>query len=82
MKITRREVDHAARLARLALTEEETRDRGTASLRLVGRRSPTLTHAQGEAIIAGFGRRLAADFPAVNAGSAWRTLPINGSVAP
>jgi predicted permease len=66
----------------LALTEQETRDRGATSLRLVGRRSPSLTHAQGEAFIASFGRRLAADFPAVNAGSTWRTLPINGSVAP
>ncbi len=66
----------------LALTEQETRDRSTTSLRLVGRRPPTRTRAQAEAFITSFGRRLAADFAAVNAGTTWRSLPINGSVAP
>jgi putative ABC transport system permease protein len=66
----------------LALTEPETRDRSTTSLRLVGRRPPTRTRAQAEAFITSFGRRLAADFAAVNAGTTWRSLPINGSVAP
>ena len=61
----------------LGLTEKEKTDRSTTWLRLVGRRSGTLTRAQAEGLIAGFGRRLAADFPAANAGSAWRTVPIN-----
>jgi predicted permease len=60
----------------LGLDEKESRDRSSTSLRLVGRRSSTLTRAQGEAFIANFGRRLAADFPAANAESTWRAVPI------
>ncbi len=48
----------------------------------MGRRSSSLTRAQAEGFIANFGRRLAAEFPAVHAGSTWRTLPINVAVAP
>ena len=66
----------------LALAEQEARDRGTTSLRLVGRRSLTLSREQAGALVAKFGRRLAADFPGVNAQTSWRTVPINGSVAP
>ncbi len=66
----------------LGLTESETTDRSSTFLRLVGRRSSTVTRAQAEAFIADFGRRLAADFPAANAGSAWRTLSIYDSVIP
>ncbi len=66
----------------LGLAEKEIRDRNSTWLRLVGRRSSTLTRAQAEAFIASFGRRLAADFPAANAGSAWRTMPIDRAVAP
>jgi len=66
----------------LGLTEKEKTDRSSAWLRLVGRRSRTLTRAQAEAFIAGFGRRLAADFPAAHAGSGWRTLPIYDSLIP
>ena len=66
----------------LGLTEKETTDRGSHWLRLVGRRSSSLTRAQAEASIANFGRRLAADLPAANAGSTWRTLPIYDSVIP
>ena len=60
----------------LGLDEKETRDRNSTWLRLVGRRSSTLARAQADALIANFGRRLAADFPAVNAESTWRTIPI------
>ena len=66
----------------LGLTEKETADRSAAWLRLVGRRSRTLTRAQAEGFIANFGRRLAAEFPAVHGASTWRTLPLNVSVAP
>jgi len=64
----------------LGLRDKEIRDRRSTWLRLVGRRSSTLTRAQAEGFIAGFGRRLAADFPGANAGSTWRTLPINITV--
>jgi predicted permease len=63
----------------LGLTEKEARDRNSARIRLVGRRSSALTRAQAEAFIAGFGRRLARDFPAAHAESAWRTVPIEDS---
>jgi hypothetical protein len=66
----------------LGLTEKEATDRSATWLRLVGRRSRTLTRAQAEGFIANFGRRLAADFPAVHAASTWRTLPLNVAVAP
>src|SRR6185295_16064115 len=66
----------------LGLTEKEMTDRSVTMLRLVGRRSHTLTRAQADAFIAGFGARLARDFPAVNAASSWRTLPLSFAVAP
>jgi len=66
----------------LGLREEETRDRNSTWVRLVGRRSSTLTGAQAERFVADFGRRLAADHPAVNAGTTWRTRPIIESVVP
>ena len=66
----------------LGLTEKETTDRTATFVRLLGRRSPTLTRAQAEGLIANFGRRLAAEFPAVHAASAWRTLPLEVAVAP
>src|SRR5712691_722438 len=63
----------------LGLSEKEIRDRNSTRLRLVGRRSATLTRAQAEAFIASFGRRLARDFPAANADSTWRIVPIDDS---
>lgn len=66
----------------LGLTEKEMADRSSTWLRLVGRRSRTLSRAQADGFIANFGRRLAAEFPAVNAGSTWRTLPLKVAVAP
>jgi putative ABC transport system permease protein len=66
----------------LALTGTETADRSATWIRLVGRRSHALGRAQGEAFIANFGRRLAAEFPGVHAGSTWRTLPLTVAVAP
>jgi len=63
----------------LGLREKETRDRNSTWLRFVGRRSTTLTRTQAEAFVAGFGRRLARDFPAVHAESTWRTVPIEES---
>ena len=66
----------------LGLTEKETTDRNSAWLRLVGRRSNTLTREQGEAFLTNFGQRLAAEYPTVHAGTAWRTLPIVIATAP
>lgn len=66
----------------LGLTEKEAADRSSTWIRLVGRRSSTLTRAQAEGFIAGFGRRLSAEHPVAHAGSTWRTLPIGESVAP
>ncbi len=66
----------------LALTEKEIPDRNSTWLRLVGRRSSTLSHAQAEGFIANFGRRLAADFPAAHAESTWRTVPILVTMTP
>ncbi|PYQ09261.1 MAG: permease [Acidobacteria bacterium] len=63
----------------LGLSEKETRDRNSTKLRLVGRRSATLTRTQAEAFVAGFGRRLARDFPAANAESTWRIVAIDDS---
>ena len=66
----------------LALTEQDARDRSSTWVRLLGRRSRTLTRAQADAFVSSFGRRLAAEFPAVNAGSTWRRLAVNVAVAP
>jgi predicted permease len=66
----------------LGLTEKETTDRSAGWVRLVGRRADAVTRAETDASIAGFGRRLAADFPATHAGTTWRTLPIYDSVIP
>jgi putative ABC transport system permease protein len=64
----------------LALDDKEANDRNSISLRLVGRRSGTLSRAQAEGFVASFGRRLAADFPAAHAGTTWRTIPIDDTV--
>jgi putative ABC transport system permease protein len=66
----------------LALTEKEGADRSSTWVRLVGRRSRDLTREQAEALIADVGQRLATDFPAANAGTRWRTVPIYESVIP
>jgi putative ABC transport system permease protein len=66
----------------LAFDEKEARDRNSTWVRLVGRRSAGVTRGQAAAFIAGFGRRLAHDFPAADAGSTWRTVPIDESFLP
>lgn len=66
----------------LGLTDKEARDRGATWLRLVGRRSSASGREQAEAFVAGFGRRLAADFPGANAGSSWRTLGLYDAAIP
>ena len=64
----------------LALDQQKSGDRRTTNLRLIGRRSDRLSRADADGFIANFGARLAADFPEVNAGSTWRTIPLNDTV--
>jgi predicted permease len=66
----------------LALDDKESVERTSTWLRLVGRRSSNLSRAQAAGFIANFGRRLAADFPAANAASTWRAVPLNDAVMP
>jgi putative ABC transport system permease protein len=60
----------------LGLTDKEIADRTSTWVRLVGRPSHTLTPAQADGFIAGLGRRLAADFPAVNGGATWQVVSL------
>jgi putative ABC transport system permease protein len=62
--------------------EKESRDRSSTGLRFVGRRKSGLTRAQADAFIASFGKRLAAEFPAANAESAWLSMPIEETFLP
>jgi predicted permease len=64
----------------LAFTDRDSRDRGTTWVRLLGRRS--IPRAQAEAFVAQFGRHIAADHPDVDAGTTWRSLPVEVAVAP
>ena len=56
-------------------------DRRGASLRVLGRRLHHLSPREADAFIANFGARLAADFPAVNAGTTWRSVELDALVA-
>jgi predicted permease len=64
----------------LALDQQKQSDRRTTNLRLIGRRSDKIVRTQADGFIANFGARLATDFPEVNAGSTWRTIPLNETV--
>jgi len=66
----------------LVFTDAEKVDRASTWIRLIGRRAGALTRAQTDGFVAGFGLRQAAEFPAVNAGATWRTLPLDIAVAP
>ena len=55
-------------------------DRRNTILRVIGRRSGNISPAEANSFIGNFGARLAKDFPEVNAGSAWRILPLNKNV--
>lgn len=65
----------------LAFTPEQAADRKTANLRVIGRRAAALPAAEAAGFIAGFGARLAAEFPEANAGSAWRTVGLQRDAA-
>jgi putative ABC transport system permease protein len=55
-------------------------DRRATTFRVIGRRSAALTRAETDGFIAGFGARLAADFPDLDAGSTWRAVPLVDTV--
>ena len=64
----------------LAFDQQKSSDRRTTNLRLIGRRASHVSASAASGFIANFGSRLAADFPEVNAGSTWRTVPLNETV--
>jgi predicted permease len=64
----------------LALNQQKSADRRSTILRLIGRRSDKLSHAEADGFVANFGARLASDFPEINAGSTWRPVPLNSTV--
>ena len=64
----------------LALDQQQAADRRTTNLRVLGRRSEHVSAIDAAGFIANFGARLALDFPEVNAGAAWRAIPLNSSV--
>jgi putative ABC transport system permease protein len=64
----------------LALDQQKSADRQSTILRLIGRRSNNLSRTEADGFLANFGARLAADFPEVNAGSTWRTIPLENTV--
>jgi predicted permease len=66
----------------LALDQKKSSDRRSTILRLIGRRSDTLSGTEADGFIANFGARLAKDFPEVNAGTTWRLVPLNSTVMP
>ncbi|MCU1381592.1 MAG: macB 2 [Acidobacteria bacterium] len=64
----------------LGLDRDAMADRHTAMLRVIGRRSSARARAGTDGFIANFGARLATDFPDVNAGTTWRTIPLDTTV--
>jgi predicted permease len=64
----------------LALDPREAADRHSTFLRLIGRRAPGVGAAEAEGFVAAFGARLAAEHPAIHAGSAWRTISLAETV--
>ena len=60
----------------LGFDKERLNDRHSTILRVLGRRSASLSPAEANAFIANFGAHLAKDFPEVNAGSSWRAVPL------
>lgn len=61
----------------LGLTSEEKTNPEKRILHLVGRRAPHVSEAEATQLIAGFGTRLAQDFPGANAESSWRALSLD-----
>jgi putative ABC transport system permease protein len=64
----------------LGFDQEQLADRRATTLRVIGRRSPTLSRAEADGVIVNFGARLATDFPDAHAGSSWHTVSLNDKV--
>ncbi|MDB6094817.1 MAG: macB 2 [Verrucomicrobia bacterium] len=64
----------------LAFDHAKAADRRSTSLRVLGRRAPNISPTEASAFIATLGAGLAQEFPEVNAGSTWRTVPLNRTV--
>jgi len=65
----------------LAFSAAEAADRSSPVIRVVGRRAAGLSAAEAAGFIANFGARLAKEFPAANAESSWRTVPLQTAAA-
>lgn len=65
----------------LALTAEQAAERNNLTLRALLRRAPDKSPAEVAGFVGNFGRRLAAEFPDVNAETSWRTVPLQATVA-
>jgi len=61
----------------LGLSPAEITDQERKIMNLVGRRAPDVTADEGAQLIAGFGIRLAQDFPASNSESSWRQVSLD-----
>ncbi len=61
----------------LGFDQAKSADRSSTILRVIGRRAGKVSFAEGNRMIANFGARIASDFPQVNAGSTWRTVPLS-----
>jgi predicted permease len=64
----------------IAFDHQQTRDRHSTILRLIGRRADNVSRSAAENFIANFGARLAKDFPEINAGTAWHAVPLAESI--
>lgn len=60
-----------------AWSENQRSDRSEPLVHVIGRRDPAVAAAVTAGRIASLGQRVATDFPAVNAGSSWRTLSLH-----
>lgn len=60
----------------LALSPAQAADREAHPIRILGRRTPTLTPEAAARFVAEFGARLAHDFPDENRDSSWRAVPL------
>jgi predicted permease len=63
----------------LILDDAARLDRTSHTLAIVGRRGAAVTEAQAGAFVAAMGAQMAADFPAANARTAWRSEPLRVS---
>ncbi len=65
----------------LAFSAEQANDRTSVMLRVIGRRTATLTPGNADRFIANFGARLAQEFPEANAETNWRRVTLQSVAA-